>query len=297
MSKLRIMSTDAMADQKPKVPAGDLSAFLESHPPGSRALVLNIARARPSGGPQLVTPDIQLHCPSEKCGGIRIFECIEDSEYSITDKFEPRFLTYLCRNCKQSQRIYALAARIIVVGKALDGEVYKIGEIPPFGPPVPARVISLVGPERDLFLKGRGAENQGLGIGSFAYYRRVVDSQWRRLIEEIIRVAERVGAPDPMLAVLRQAATEDQFAKAVDMIKEGIPEMLKVNGHNPLTLLYRALSEGLHEQTDEDCLEIASSIRVVLTELAERIGQALKDERELKDAVSRLLSRKQPGET
>lgn len=291
-----------MADQKPEPPTIDLAEFLESYPPGSNALVQGIARARvapPGAAPQLVTPDIQLHCPSEKCRGVRIFECTEDSEYSITSEGGPRFLTYVCRNCKESSRLYALAARITTksVKGVFDGEVYKIGEMPPFGPPVPARVISLVGPERNLFLKGRRAENQGLGIGSFAYYRRVVDSQWQRLIEEIIRVAERVGAPESMLAVLRQAAAEDQFAKAVGMIKDGIPESLKVDGHNPLTLLYGALSEGLHAQTDEECLEIASSIRVVLTELAERIGQALKDEKELKDAVSRLLSRKQPEDT
>jgi len=32
---------------------------------------------------------------------------------------------------------------------------------------------------------------------------------------------------------------------------------------------------------DEECLEIATSIRVVMAELAERMGQALKDEAEL----------------
>jgi hypothetical protein len=155
-------------------------------------------------------------------------------------------------------------------------------------------VISLIGPDRDLFLKGRRAENQSLGVGAFAYYRRVVDSQWVRLVDEIIRVAERVGSPKPMLSTLRKAREESQFSRAVDLIKEGIPEALKINGQNPLTLLYSALSDGLHDQNDTHCLEMASSVRVVLTELAERIGQALKDERELLDAVTRLLAKK-PG--
>jgi len=64
---------------------------------------------------------------------------------------------------------------------------------------------------------------------------------------------------------------ETQFSKAIETIKAAIPESLLIDGHNPLTLLHDALSEGLHAQTNEDCLELATSIRVVLTELAERI--------------------------
>jgi hypothetical protein len=76
------------------------------------------------------------------------------------------------------------------------------------------------------------------------------------------------------------------------MIKNAIPEAILIDGHNPLTLLHSALSEGLHAQTDEECLELATSIRVVLTELADRISVALREEAELKTAVTRLLNRK-----
>jgi hypothetical protein len=68
----------------------------------------------------------------------------------------------------------------------------------------------------------------------------------------------------------------------------GVPETLKIRGHNPLTLLYRALSAGLHDQNDKECLQLAASVRVVLYELADRVGQALKDERELQEALARL---------
>ena len=57
-------------------------------------------------------------------------------------------------------------------------------------------------------------------------------------------------------------------------------------------LIVTALSEGMHAQTDEECLNIAQDIRIVLGELAERISQALKDEAELKSAVGRLMNRK-----
>jgi hypothetical protein len=271
-------------------PAIGLAEFLESHPPGSGTTVASVVRSKAGQKPDFVRPEIRLHCASSKCGGTRTFVCREDSGYaSIDTKWAERFLTYVCRNCGETERIFALRARARASGRA---EVYKVGEFPPFGPPMPARVISLIGPERDLFLKGRRAENQGLGVGAFAYYRRVIESQWKRLVEEIIRVAERVGASTKMIQTLRDALKETQFNKAVEGIREGIPDVLKISGQNPLTLLYRALSEGLHDESDEYCLELASSVRIVLTELAERIGQALKDEKELQDAVNRLVARK-----
>jgi hypothetical protein len=49
------------------------------------------------------------------------------------------------------------------------------------------------------------------------------------------------------------------------------------------------LSEGLHEHTDEECLKLAQSIRLVLAEFAERVSQILKEEKELDAAVAKLM--------
>jgi hypothetical protein len=89
---------------------------------------------------------------------------------------------------------------------------------------------------------------------------------------------------------LEAAQRETQFSKAMDMAKDAVPQALLIRGHNPLTLLHKALSEGLHAQSDERCLDLANTVRLVLMELAERIGQALKDEAELNSAVSRLMN-------
>jgi hypothetical protein len=58
-----------------------------------------------------------------------------------------------------------------------------------------------------------------------------------------------------------------------------------------LDFLHDAVSEGLQRKTDEECLELATSIRVVLTELAERISNALEDDQELKQALDRISNR------
>jgi hypothetical protein len=290
-------------------PIISLEAFLETIPPSQVRTVNASAKAervesskQPYIRCHISWPEIQLHCTDTKCNGVRFFRCSEGEMTIIVDgETSEELIKYTCRNCQLQTRIFALLASAkskTKEGKTTIGYAFvKIGEVPAFGPTTPARLISLIGPEREVFLKGRRAENQGLGIGAFAYYRRVVENQKGRIIENIAEAARRLGAPKEMVDVLMLAKDETQFSRAIDLIKEGISESLKINGHNPLTLLHSALSEGLHAQADEECLEAAQDIRLVLGGLADRIAQALKDDRELSEAVNRLLNRSVPGAT
>lgn len=259
----------------------DLATFLESHPPGSSAFISDEkVSIRSAGNHHFELPELQLHCANAPCAGPRFFK--PNDEHLGPLSRSVLNATYQCRNCGGSTKVYAL---IYVVSANL---LHKLGELPTFGPPLPSRLITMVGPDRELFLRGRRAENIGLGVGAFAYYRRVVEAQWHRLVDQIVKVAEATNASAPMIEVLKKANSETQFKKAVELIKDGIPDSLKMGGQNPLTLLYAALSQGIHDLDDASCLELAGSVRVVLAELAERVGLALKDERELQDAVARL---------
>jgi hypothetical protein len=268
-----------------------LVTFLETTPPDSEERVDPLAASDYQGHLVLDPADIRLYCDSEECEGKGKLRFVKSSsaDYLTRKEIKQLFMTYLCRNCRKTNKTFALVA--VLDGAGTSGAALKVGEIPPFGPEVPARVITLIGPDRELFLKGRRAENRGLGIGAFAYYRRVVENQKGRIIEEMAKVAKKLGASQADLKQFELAAKEIQFATAIDKINAAIPPTLRIDGHNPLTLLHGALSDGLHERSDEDCLEYAMEIRVVLTELAERMSQALKEEAELKGAVSKLLER------
>jgi len=261
--------------------------FLESCGADSAQYVSGLVRITSSGPDAVATPEIDLHCENDSCSGVRRFRCIADER--LSPGTNSIFLDYICKNCGQFGKTFALAVQRD--GDKVSGTVQKLGEIPPYGPPTPSRVMKLVGEDRGLFLKGRRAELHGLGIGAFAYYRRVVEEQKGRIIEEIGKVAVKIKPSKETAALFAKAKAELQFTNAIEMIKTAIPEAVLIDGHNPLTLLHSALSEGLHAKTDEQCLELATSIRVVLTELAERISTALKDEATLKNAVSRLLNR------
>jgi hypothetical protein len=175
-----------------------------------------------------------------------------------------------------------------------DGRLVKIGEQPPFGPPLPARLQRLVQSDRDFLLKGFQSEIKGLGIGAFAYYRRVVEDGKNRLIDEIIKVCKKIPGADKFINGLEEAKKEVQFTKAVEKIADAIPDALRVSGQNPLTLLHRAISRSLHSDSDEECLEAAQAIRVVLTAFSERLSQLLRDETEVAQAITKLLASKPP---
>jgi hypothetical protein len=166
----------------------------------------------------------------------------------------------------------------------------KIGEEPAFGPPLPARLQRLVQSDRDLLIKGFRNEVKGLGIGAFAYYRRVVEDGKNRLIDEIIKVCGKIPGAEKFVKGLEQAKKEVQFTKAVEQIADAIPDALLINGQNPLTLLHRAISRSLHLHSDEQCLESAHAIRVVLAEFADRLSQLLKEDAEVTQAISKLLA-------
>jgi len=94
------------------------------------------------------------------------------------------------------------------------------------------------------------------------------------------------------LKELETDKSERQFTKAIEAVKHGLPDALLINGQNPLTLLHDALSEGLHAETDEQCLEVATDIRIVMAAFAERLAEAVREEAELKQSVARLIKKK-----
>lgn len=290
------MTEQSAEEVKEEIEYKTISDFFESTPPNQLIHISDVSlrKSNQYGSYDVIhTPEIQLHCDHDKCNGTRFFRCVSGGDNRIkSDDFEFFYVTYLCSNCQIIEKTFSLAAKKVEGNGKSQGECYKFGELPTYGPPVPSKLIKLIGPDREEFLKGRRCENQGLGVGAFIYYRRVLENQKNRILGEIIKVSEKIGAPADNIEKLRSAVTETQFSKSLDMAKDAMPESLLISGHNPLSLLHSALSEGVHALTDEQCLELAGSVRVVLGELSDRLSQALKDEAELSKALSTLMHKK-----
>jgi hypothetical protein len=268
-----------------------LSKFLETVAPSTwRIIPARLwEHVSSSGGgyARLSQPPLVLHCTNEICRGPRTFRANRSELiFSRNAEEEDFFMEYLCSNCQTNQKHFSVQVR---KGDRNGGQIYKYGEEPAFGPPTPPRLIRLFQGDEDLFFKGRRCESQGLGIGAFVYYRRIVESHKKQIFEQIIKVAEEVGIPKDQVATLKRANEEIQFSRAVEAVKDAFPATLLIKGQNPLTLLHGALSSHLHEKSDDECLALAQDVRIVLVELADKLGSALKDDAELNEAVKRLV--------
>lgn len=238
------------------------------------------------------TPDLQLHC--ENCNGVRLFQYNQlpmQYEYCAVDEgrtcYENVYIEYLCQNCKRNVKSFTLIF-IKIQDDKTTADLIKIGEYPFYGPHIPSKLISLIGPDRELFLKGRKCESQKLGIAAFSYYRRVIENQKNRLIDNIISVFKNLYIDPKAIQLLEEAKNETQFKTSMVKLKSYLPKELLIDNNNPLVLLHKSLSVGLHNLTDEECLEYAHSVRIVLIELADKLKLLLNDRNELENAIKKL---------
>lgn len=277
------------------------SEFLLNSPPGAE---VELELEFDALGGTFKVPTIVLDCT--RCSGKRNFELYSVSprheilnllgektlEINLkVDRYYDLFLVYRCNNCRSTSKVYSINIKCAVTGSLRTILGCKYGERPPFGPPLPKKLLSLMGADRELFLKGYRCERQGLGIGSFTYYRRVVENQTSRILANILKVAQEIDAPKEDLDRLASAIAENQFSNALDTAKSALPQRLLIQGHNPLRFLHDNLSDGVHNLSDSECLEIAHDIRIVLSELSVQLEEALKEDKEVKEAFSNLMKR------
>ena len=243
----------------------------------------------PSGSTvqRLSCPPLRLHC--NECDGERWFRGHEVQLSGEAPHLE--YLKYTCSDCKKETKLYSL---LVIPEEASNaGQAYKFGEHPQFGVPVPNRVLKLFsGEDAENFKKGRRCESQALGIAAFAYYRRVVEKHKNEIFDEIIKVCNTLGGSADLINELELAKKEQRFTTSVEMIKAALPQGLLINGHNPLLALHGALSVGLHNETDEACLQAAADVRLILADLVEKISMLKQDNVELNSAIKRLIDKR-----
>src|SRR5215207_8214315 len=94
--------------------------FLEGVPPGQSLDVADLfSNQRTAQGLpfyELRTPDIQLHCTSEECNGLRFFRYKEGDRLTpvgrMGNQSKQTYFTYVCSNCQKGSKIFSILAFI-----------------------------------------------------------------------------------------------------------------------------------------------------------------------------------------
>lgn len=241
---------------------------------------------------------IRLFC--NECDADQFFDVVKGhSDYLRMGEKQnvlPFRLSLECRNCRDYKKLFLLRFEFVRSFNDRGGcilELEKLVEYPTHYKAASNQELSLIGrSEREEFLKGLSCERDGLGAAAFLYYRRVVENRRNKIFDQIIKVLKNSShSYDELIQELESAKSEGQFVKSIDKIKAAFPDSLLISGQNPLKLLYSALSEGIHELSDQECLEYAEDIRVVLLAMSERIEMLLAESKNINGAIARLTRR------
>ena len=111
------------------------------------------------------------------------------------------------------------------------------------------------------------------------------------LLDSIVELIE-VENQESYKAALEKTKKTRVTQEKIDLVKDLLPSILRPGGVNPLGVLHSELSEGLHAETDDRCLENASHIRDILTFLINQIIQSKNAAKQFTTSMKSLLEKK-----
>ena len=255
----------------------ELSDFLMSHPLYAEC-DLNIAA---DDLHKLRGPAITAICPA--CKAEKTFAVVKqhtNPEYSWQAEYWLVGFTYVCAACQSNYALSGLNDSkgyryFLVRFRKESGNIrgFKAGQYPPADISIGKALSRALGEHEADYKKGLICEGQGYGIGAYAYYRRIVEQIIDRLLNEIDDLLE-AGDKAKYEEALGEVRKDNRAQVKIALVKDLLPQSLRPEGMNPLDILHQALSEGLHQESDEVCLSAATDIREILATLVEKISVA-----------------------
>ena len=141
----------------------------------------------------------------------------------------------------------------------INDRMFKIGQYPSFADISigdVAKYKSVLGEKFREYNKALGLFSHGIGIGSFVYMRRIIESL----------VFEKYDEKKEMLGISKEDFIRNEFKDKIDLLKDFLPDVLVENKN-----IYGIISKGLHELSEEECLNmfpyIKAGIELILDEI------------------------------
>jgi len=235
-------------------------------------------------------PDVRvnMNCPT----------CSSHQTFAMTNKYWEAYsytnyplagivfrMVYCCIHCQKFERVFYVKA------DEKRQWLMKVGQYPAWEIEGDANIERMLGAHSSYFRKGLVCESQGYGIGAFGYYRRIVEEVIDKLLDEVSDLLTGSELASYQAALAKTKATIVTQEK-IALVKDLLPPILRPNGVNPLSALHSALSEGLHAESDESCLEFASASREVLIFLVSQISASKAASKSFTESMKKLLDKK-----
>jgi hypothetical protein len=129
--------------------------------------------------------------------------------------------------------------------------------------PAPEVEKAISEPTRALYRKALTTLSHGFGMGSLAYFRRIVEDSTGEILSTFLAAAKAEG-DDDTIAAIESAMSSRAADERLKLAADALPATLRPGGVNPLSALYGHYSQGLHGLSDEECLIVAQQLHFCL---------------------------------
>lgn len=201
-----------------------------------------------------------------------------------------RFICHLCHN---KEVIFVILREYVqsASGRGWDNIIEKIGQSPAPSVSISRPLAKHLGTTADLYKKALICRNQGYGIAAVAYMRRIVEDKTDELIDIVADQARERGLTEKEVEGILNAKKEQAYSGKLKVAGEVIPASLRPGGANPFGTLFGLLSDGLHDRTEAECVDIADEIREVFEYVFENLRTQIEDEKHFKQRIGKLSAR------
>lgn len=203
---------------------------------------------------ELILPKVvRRHC--DTCDGERGFGMEGAAgDASVGLGFHER--TYKCKDCERDQMSiwFSWWNR---GGKTL---IVKAGQHPKLQVTIPKAFGEALGSRKALYLNAMTLRHNNYGIGAAIYLRRAIEETTDEMLDLLDSYMVAAGSPEADIDALRAVKKSTRFEDKVSEAAKVIPDHFRPGGANPFADLYRLVSIGLHNKTDEECCAIVDGM-------------------------------------
>lgn len=158
----------------------------------------------------------------------------------------------------------------------------KVGQVPPYDISIAPDLQNALEQDAILYKRAQICMSQSFGIAACSYLRRLLENQITPLLQLVYEARKE---EEEEVEDLSQVLSEKVAEKKIRLANQVLPSSLAVDGDNPLELIYDRLSAGLHRQSEQECMEIASEASKVL----EHVIISVNDEYERRQSKNRYV--------
>jgi len=236
--------------------------------------------------PKLVyyIPDTVLR-DCETCQQETTWDQQNDLRYLEPSRFAE--VRYICRNCRE------VTLHVWLTWSLKEHQVWfvKVGQSPKFEINPPKELAEALGDQAKLYTKGLTLRHHGYGLGAHSYFRRLIEDTTNEMLELVATALEETGSDEGLVKQVRAAKEGKAYQDKVKFIADVLPRHLRPGDINPFSLLHDLLSEGLHNLSEEQCIEIVDGMNGALTYIYKELKAHAQEQKSYMDGLKVLQAK------